>query len=146
MGKLILIVVVGMSVEAIGVVYLTKGVREAGGAAQISVAEILGLIGRIVTNRNVLWGTFLEALFFVTLMWLLSKYDASLIWPLTSLGFVVTALAAKIILHEQVSWVRWAGVFLIMCGAALVSYSEQLKEKPLAAPSPPDPSAQAQPR
>ena len=141
MTKLILIVVLGMSVEAVGVVFLTKGVREAGGMAQVSVMELLQLVGRIVTNKNVLLGTFLEAIFFVTLMWLLSKFDASLIWPLTSLGFVVTALAAKLILHEQVSWVRWMGVLLIMCGASLVSYSEQLKTKP--APEPPAPPGQS---
>jgi len=130
MIKLIITIVVGMSVEAVGVVYLTKGVREAGGLAHVSLMEILALVGRIVTNQNVLLGTFLEAIFFVTLMYLLSKFDASLIWPLTSLGFVVTALAAKLILNEQVSLVRWMGVFLIMGGASLVSYSECLKEKP----------------
>ena len=129
MIKLIITIVVGMSVEAVGVVYLTKGVREAGGLAHVSLMEILALVGRIVTNQNVLLGTFLEAIFFVTLMYLLSKFDASLIWPLTSLGFVVTALAAKLILNEQVSLVRWMGVVLIMGGASLVSYSECLKEK-----------------
>ena len=52
-----------------------------------------------------------------------------LIWPLTSLGFVITALAAKFILNEQVSALRWAGVALIVIGATLVSYSEKAKAK-----------------
>jgi drug/metabolite transporter (DMT)-like permease len=49
------------------------------------------------------------------------------VWPLTSLGFVLTTLAAKYIRHEDVNAMRWAGVFLIMAGAVLVGYSEKLK-------------------
>jgi drug/metabolite transporter (DMT)-like permease len=30
-------------------------------------------------------------------------------------------------LHEEVSSIRWAGVFLVMLGAALISYSEHAK-------------------
>jgi drug/metabolite transporter (DMT)-like permease len=55
----------------------------------------------------------------------------SLIWPLTALGFVLTALAAKFILREEVSWLRWSGVILIVIGATLVSYSEKTKTRPL---------------
>jgi drug/metabolite transporter (DMT)-like permease len=32
-------------------------------------------------------------------------------------------------LHERVSVIRWAGVLLIMLGAALISYSQHAKEK-----------------
>ena len=42
------------------------------------------------------------------------------------------ALAALLFLGEKVSPVRWAGVILIMIGAALISYSEHSKNKPLA--------------
>jgi uncharacterized membrane protein len=60
---------------------------------------------------------------------LLSQRDVSLIWPLTALGFLITALAARLILKEEVSAVRWAGIFLIVIGASLVSYSEKSKQK-----------------
>ena len=51
-------------------------------------------------------------------------------WPLTALSFVFATLAAMWFLHEHVSAVRWAGVVLIMLGAALISYSEHSKPKP----------------
>jgi drug/metabolite transporter (DMT)-like permease len=35
-------------------------------------------------------------------------------------------LAAKIFLNEQVSFVRWMGVILIVIGAALVSWSDKV--------------------
>jgi len=35
-----------------------------------------------------------------------------------------------LILKEEVSAVRWAGILLIVIGATLVRYSEKSKEKP----------------
>jgi len=64
---------------------------------------------------------------------LMSKADVSFVWPLTSLSFVVTTIAAKIYLHEEVSGERWAGVCLIMAGSALISWTENRGE---ASPAP----------
>ena len=63
------------------------------------------------------------------LLVLLKRHDVSLIWPLTSLGFVLTALAAKFIRHEEVSALRSGGVVLIVIGAGLVGWSERTKRR-----------------
>jgi drug/metabolite transporter (DMT)-like permease len=91
--------------------------------------EILTVLKLGATHGSILTGIAFEAVFFGALLYLLSQRDVSLIWPLTSLGFVITALAARWVLHEQVSWVRWSGVALIVVGAGLVSYSESLKSR-----------------
>ena len=44
-----------------------------------------------------LLGILFEACFFGVLLYLLSQKDVSLIWPLTSLGFLITALAARMV-------------------------------------------------
>lgn len=134
MGKFLVILVVALVFEAVGVVFLSGGLKQIGEPQSISVREIAALVKRGVTNRNILMGVFFEAIFFVGLLYLLSQRDVSLIWPLTSLGFVLTALAAKFYLHEQVSGLRWAGVCLIMLGAALITYSEKRKEAPTGTP------------
>jgi drug/metabolite transporter (DMT)-like permease len=54
-------------------------------------------------------------------MALLSWADLSYVLPVTSVGYVLVALAGKILLHEQISTRRWAGIILIMAGVALVS-------------------------
>jgi len=59
----------------------------------------------------------------------MAKSDISFLWPLTGLSFVFATLAAMLFLDERVSPLRWAGVVLIVLGAALISYSEQSKEK-----------------
>jgi drug/metabolite transporter (DMT)-like permease len=135
MQKLLLILTVALLVEAIGVVYLSKGLKQIGEVTTLSAPEIIRAIKRGATNGNILFGVLLETIFFGALLYLLSVRDVSLIWPLTSLGFVLTALAAKHLNHEEVSPLRWCGILLIVVGAALVSWSEKQKER--AATSPP---------
>lgn len=129
MAKVLIILILALVLEALGVVLLSRGLKQIGQAREVKAGEILTVVRRGVTNSNILTGIFLEAMFFGALLYLLSQRDVSLIWPLTSLGFVITALAARWILHEQVSWLRWGGVLLILFGAGLVSYSESLKSK-----------------
>ncbi|MBI3852129.1 MAG: EamA family transporter [Verrucomicrobia bacterium] len=130
MTKILFVLIIGLLFEAVGVVFLSAGLKQIGELQQVTLAEIGRLVARGAVNRNILLGIFFEAIFFGCLLYLLSQRDVSLIWPLTSLGFVITAIAAKIILKEEVSALRWAGVALIVVGAALVSYSEKAKSKP----------------
>ena len=127
MPRLLLILLIGLTLEAMGVVYLSAGLKQIGEPRQITFGEVRRLVVRGVTNRNILLGVLMEAAFFAILLILLKFWDVSLVWPLTSLGFVLTTLAAKYIRHEDVNAMRWAGVFLIMAGAVLVGYSEKLK-------------------
>ena len=130
MTKILVILIFALCVEAVGVVFLSKGLKQIGEVQTISSREISRIIAKGATNSSILLGIALEAAFFGALLYLLSQRDVSLIWPLTSLGFVITALAAKFILNEQITATRWAGVALIVIGAALVSYSEKAKSKP----------------
>jgi drug/metabolite transporter (DMT)-like permease len=136
MLKIVLILLAGLVLEAVGVVLLSQGLHEIGELRRISAGEIARLIGRGATNRYILLGVAFEAAFFGILLYLLSQRDVSLIWPLTSLGFVITAVAARFIRHEEVSALRWAGVGLIVVGAALVAWSEQTKTLPSPGPGP----------
>ncbi len=130
MLKLIIILMFALVLEAVGVVLLSHGLKQIGEMPHWSAGEVLRMIGRGITNANILIGVLMETMFFCALLYLLKNADVSLVWPLTSLGFVLTTLAAKYIRHEEVSSVRWAGVFLIMAGAALVGYSEKAKSIP----------------
>jgi drug/metabolite transporter (DMT)-like permease len=134
MARLLLILLIGLILEALGVVYLSAGLKQIGTPKQLNIREIGRVVLSGVTNQNILVGVAMEAAFFVTLLISLKLWDVSLVWPLTALGFVLTTLAAKYIRHEEVSAMRWAGVFLIVLGAVLVGYSEKLKSPPAARP------------
>ena len=128
MTKLLLILIIGLVFESTGVVLLKKGMSQVGEIKGFQVSEIVRVVKAGVTSPQILAGVFFEALFFACLLILMAKSDISFLWPLTGLSFVFATLAALWFLHEQVSGLRWAGVVLIMAGAALISYSEHNKE------------------
>jgi len=141
MQKILLFLFIALTLEATGVVYLSKGLKEIGEPAAMNAREIGRLVLQGVSNSSILLGVALETAFFVMLLVLLKKHDVSLIWPLTSLGFVLTTFAAKLIRHEEVSALRWGGVILIVIGAGLVGWSEKLKRPESSTSSPPPGSA-----
>jgi len=130
MAKLFLILLIGLVFESTGVVLLKKGMTQVGEMKAINPGEIARVVKTGATNPQILLGVLFEALFFVCLLVLMARSDISFLWPLTGLSFVFATLAAILFLHERVSSVRWAGVVLIMVGAALISYSEHAKVKP----------------
>lgn len=144
MLKLLLILLVGLVFESTGVVLLKKGMTQIGDVTSYSIPEALRVLKAGATNPQILLGVFFEALFFACLLVLMSRSDISFLWPLTGLSFVFATFAATWFLGEKVSAVRWAGVFLIMLGAGLISYSEQLKAKPAISNAPPAAPAKAQ--
>ena len=135
MAKLLIILLIGLVFESAGVVLLKKGMTQIGEVRTLNVAEVGRILKAGVTNPQVLLGVFFEALFFACLLILMSKSDISFLWPLTALSFVFATFAAIVFLDERVSVARWAGVILIMLGAALISYSEHHREKPPTAPA-----------
>jgi len=75
----------------------------------------------VLFRPTVSLGVVLLILWMASRMALLSWADLSYVLPVTSVGYVLVALAGKILLHEQISTRRWAGIILIMAGVALVS-------------------------
>jgi drug/metabolite transporter (DMT)-like permease len=128
MAKLLLILLIGLAFESAGVVLLKKGMTQVDGVSSIRLPDIARVVKAGITCPQILLGVFFEALFFLSLLILLARADVSFLWPLTGLSFVFATLAAVIFLHEHVSTVRWAGVVLVMIGAALISYSEHQRD------------------
>jgi drug/metabolite transporter (DMT)-like permease len=129
MVKLLSILIIGLIFESAGVVSLKIGITQIGDMKEVSVAELVKVVKAGATNVSVLLGVFCEAVFFASLLILMSKSDISFLWPMTGLSFVFATFAAIWFLHERVSPVRWVGVVCIMIGAALISYSEHAKPK-----------------
>jgi len=136
MAKILTILLIALVFEALGVVSLKQGIGQItsrekevqGGDIKINLQSALRLLRGGISNGCVLLGVAFEALFFAGLLVLMAHRDISFVWPLTSLSFVMTTIASILILKERVGGVRWAGVALIMLGAACIIWSEKLKE------------------
>src|SRR5947209_1364730 len=74
-----------------------------------------------VLNPWVAVGILLLLAFFTSYMNALSWADLTYVLPATSLGYVLLALVARFVLHEQVSPVRWMGIALISGGVGFVA-------------------------
>jgi len=68
----------------------------------------------------VLLGTALLILWLLSRMTLLSWADLSYVLPVTSIGYVLTAILGKYFFAEQITWQRWLGTAAIMIGMILV--------------------------
>ncbi|HEY6343021.1 MAG TPA: hypothetical protein VIY49_16125 [Bryobacteraceae bacterium] len=73
-----------------------------------------------IFSRYVAMGIVLLIVWLLSRMALLSWADLSYVLPLTAVGYIVTALIGRFLLHETVSVSRWSGTLLIVAGTALV--------------------------
>ena len=75
----------------------------------------------IMLNPYIILGIALYGL--ATLLWLyiLSKEELSLVYPLQSITYVLGTLLAIFVFGENVSLLRWIGVATIIVGATLVA-------------------------
>src|ERR1035441_9284550 len=96
---------------------LSWGMRQVGRLLTVSPLAYM----RAVFNPWVALGISLLILWLFSHMALLSWADLSYVLPVTSIGYVLSALAGKLFLHEEITRWRWAGILSIMAGVALVA-------------------------
>jgi uncharacterized membrane protein len=99
-------------------------------------AEFAGPLGylSVLFRPWVAVGVALLIVWMLARMALLSWADLSYVLPVTSVGYVLVALAGRVLLNEQISIQRWAGIALIMGGVALVSLRTAPRTTPGVAP------------
>jgi len=68
----------------------------------------------------VMTGIALLILWLLSRMALMSWADLSYVLPVTSVGYVASALIGRFLLNEQITPARWAGTLLVVAGAVLV--------------------------
>jgi drug/metabolite transporter (DMT)-like permease len=96
---------------------LSHGMKQTG---NISLHHLSGVL-LAVLNPWVAVGIILLLAFLTSYMTALSWADLTYVLPATSLGYVLLALTAKFVLHEQVSPLRWLGIALISGGVGFVA-------------------------
>jgi len=96
---------------------LAWGMRQVGRLVGVSPLAYV----RAVFNPWVALGISLLMLWLFCHMTLLSWADLSYVLPVTSIGYVLSAFAGKLFLHEEISRWRWAGILLIVAGVTLVA-------------------------
>jgi|SRR5579862_3153605 len=96
---------------------LSWGMRQFGRLVSFSPFDYI----RAVFNPWVALGITLLIVWLFSHMTLLSWADLSYVVPVTSIGYVLAAIAGRVFMHEEISPARWAGIALITVGVVLVA-------------------------
>lgn len=121
------LVLVGVAVfGSVGDSLLSRGMKDIG---TISLTHLQSLIVAL-SNLWVVSGILLLIGFFAAYMTALSWADLTYVLPATSIGYVIIALIAKFVLHEQVTTARWIGILLITSGVGFVAGGPALTPLP----------------
>jgi len=105
----------------IGEVLQAKGMRHHGEIRDFRPTALGRAAAMLARNRFVIGSAVAMAVSFFAFMKLLSFTNLSFAVPVSAVTYVLETVLAKYMLKEQVSWLRWAGASLVICGVALVS-------------------------
>jgi drug/metabolite transporter (DMT)-like permease len=103
-----------------GELCVTRAMKDVGEVKDFRPLALMSVILRAVRVSWMWIGLGLMGTAFFSLLTALSMENVSLVVPVTALSYGAGALGGKLFLGEQVTPRRWAGVFLVCIGVALV--------------------------
>lgn len=109
--------------SAAGQIMMKFGMGQVGEITTVRQLFNFGTVFSMLTNPYVVAGILCFASMIVLWLAAMSTLDISRIYPITSLVYIVIAIAALIFLKEDISLLRWGGILLVMGGCFLVGQS-----------------------
>jgi len=119
--KTAILIAIIVLADSAGDVLLTKGMRQVGEVSTFAPRALLAIARRAMRNHHFLASMVFMVTHFVGFLAVLSWADLSVVFPATTLVYVIGTLAGKFILQETISTHRWAGTMLVCLGVGLVS-------------------------
>jgi drug/metabolite transporter (DMT)-like permease len=121
--KTAVVLTIAILANAVGNVLLSKGMRDYDSAAPSAIVWLVRAASHLLTDPWMIGGVLLLIVFLSAYMAALSWADLSFVLPATAPAYILTAVLARIYLHETVSLSRWGGTSLIVVGTCLVARS-----------------------
>jgi len=121
-GSQLALVLLGVLLNAIAQLLLKAGAGALAGV-ELRFANATAIAGRLVLNPPIIGGLICYAISVVVWILALSRVEVSVAYPMLSVGYVLNALAAWWLFHEDLSVMRMAGIGVILVGVWLVARS-----------------------
>jgi drug/metabolite transporter (DMT)-like permease len=121
MTRWLLVALVVASASA-GEVLQAYAMRKHGEVRDFRPGAIGRLLALLARNRLIVLSILCLAVSFFAFLSLLSIAELSFAAPATAASYVTQTVLAKFLLKETISPARWAGVTLVACGVALLSF------------------------
>ena len=116
------LIFVDVVLNVVGQLSLKYGMSQFGNFS-LSLSTLPPVFLKAATNPNVLLGLVCYGLGFLVWLIVLSKAEVSYAYPLISLGYVFTAILARVMFGESVSFTRMAGILVTCVGVFLIARS-----------------------
>lgn len=116
------LILVDVILNVTGQLSLKYGMSQFGNFS-LSVSTLPPIFLRAATNLHVLLGLCCYGLGFLVWLIVLAKAEVSYAYPLISLGYVFTAILARLLFGEAVSMTRMAGILITCLGVFLIARS-----------------------
>ena len=107
----------------VGQILMKYGMQQVGEITSMQQLFNFGTMLSIFTNFYIIGGILCFGLMLVIWLGAMSTLDISFMYPLASLVYVLTAVAACVFLHEGISLLRWGGILLVVGGCLLIGQS-----------------------
>ena len=115
-----LLVITGVLLNAAAQLLLKAGVQHMG-VIKLQFATVMAAGWKLAFEPHILGGLACYVVSVVVWILALSRVPVSIAYPMLSLGYVVTAVAAWLLLGEALSAVRVTGIAVIIVGVYLVA-------------------------
>ncbi len=112
----------GIILNAAGQLLLKAGMDKIGYFA-FSWNNVVPIGWQVISNPYIILGIGCYVLSLAVWLLGLSRVDVSIAYPLLSLGYLVTAVFAYFLFHEDVSLLRILGILVILFGVIIVAKS-----------------------
>ena len=122
--KTFVLILIVISLAPLGNAFLGKGIKLLPPMTGWAPASLFHFFFRAMTSGTIWIGIGLLFSYFIAYLLVLSWADYSFVQPATSASYVVIALLAHFMLHEEIAPARWAGVVLICLGVFAVGQTQ----------------------
>lgn len=116
------LVLTGVLLNAAAQLLLKAGARHVG-AFEFSVANVIPVGAKLITNWPIIGGLGCYVVSVVVWILALSRVDVSIAYPMLSIGYVVNAGLAWWLFGEAVTPMRMIGIAIICIGVFIVARS-----------------------
>lgn len=120
--KQIPLIFISVILNTIAQVGLKNGMRMIG-YFEFSMGNIYPITIQLIQNPYIVISTLIYVLSLFIWLMVLSRVDLSFAYPLTSLGYIFTAIIGYAFLNEGLSITRFVGILIIIIGVYLVAKS-----------------------
>ncbi len=121
MTRVLIAMTAAAAAAAFGQILVRRGMQQIGPLENYAPIAICAYFGHALANLNVILGTVLNAVFYFLFLAALSWADVTVVLPLSAIEYCFAAFLAVMLLREQVSPLRWAGIVLIVIGVICIA-------------------------